>query len=183
MKKNFLATLLLGCAFLSFGQAKLEIGLKGGVNLATLNTDNLSVDESNVTAFHGGGYALIKITKFGIQPEALFSKRGTDKIDMAYLDVPVMLKFYLLGGLNLQAGPQFGVLLNAEDENGDSVKGILKGSDVSAALGAGWDLPFGLSVTGRYILGISDVNDSVGPSIKGSTYQFSVGYRLFKIGN
>lgn len=182
MNKYFLAALLIGSSTLAFSQAKVEIGLKGGVNMASLNGDNLNND--NVTAFHGGAYGLIKITKFGIQPEVLFSKRGNDQFDLAYVDVPVMVKFYLAAGLNVQAGPQFGVLLNAEDENGDDIKDTLKNSDLSAAMGLGWDLPFGLNVTGRYILGLKDVNDvASGASVKGNTFQLSVGYKLFKVGN
>jgi hypothetical protein len=165
----------------AFSQAKVEIGLKGGVNMASLNGDNLNSD--NITSYHGGAYGLIKITKFGIQPEVLFSKRGNDQLDLAYMDVPVMVKFYLAAGLNVQAGPQFGMLLNAEDVDGNDIKGTLKKSDLSAAMGLGWDLPFGLNVTGRYILGLKDVNDTVGPSIKGNTFQLSVGYKLFKVGN
>ena len=180
MKKIFLATVLVGITTVAFSQAKVEIGLKGGVNMASLNGDNLNSD--NVTAFHGGAYALIKITKLGIQPEMLFSKRGDDQVDLGYIDIPVMVKFYLAGGLNVQAGPQFGVLLNAEDSNGDDIKGSLKNSDLSAVMGLGWDLPFGLNLTGRYIIGLSDVNET-GPSIKGNTFQLSVGYKLFKVGN
>lgn len=179
MKKVFFATILVVLSVVSYGQAKVELGLKGGVNLASLNGGN--VDGDNITAWHGGAYGLIKITKIGIQPEALFSKRGADGLDLGYLDVPVMLKYYLAAGLNLQVGPQFGVLLNAEDANGNDVKGTLKNSDLSAAIGAGFDLPMGLSLTGRYIIGLSDVNEA-GPSVKGSTWQFSVGYSLFKLG-
>jgi len=183
MKKIFLSVLFVAIATFGFTQAKVEIGLKAGLNLAELSgNDNVAGD--NITAFHGGAYGLIKISKIGIQPEVLFSKRGNDEVDLGYLDIPVMLKFYVAGGLNLQAGPQFGVLLNAEDSDGADVKGLLKSSDMSAAVGAGVDLPMGLSVTGRYIIGISDVNDSVGGGeIKGNTFQFSVGYRLFKVGN
>ena len=182
MKKIFLVAALIGISSIAYSQAKVEIGLKGGVNMASLNGDNLN--SNNVTAFHGGAYGLIKITKIGIQPEVLFSKRGDDQIDLAYMDVPVMLKFYLAAGLNVQAGPQFGVLLNAENANGDDIKDTLKNSDLSAAMGIGWDLPFGLNVTGRYVLGLKDVNDLPNtPSVKGNTFQLSVGYKLFKIGN
>jgi hypothetical protein len=182
MKKIVLAIALVGISSVAFSQAKVEIGLKGGVNMATLNADNFN--NGDVTAFHGGAYGLIKITKFGIQPEVLFSKRGDGQTDLAYMDVPVMAKFYLAGGLNIQAGPQFGVLLSAERTDGTDVKDLLKASDLSAAMGLGWDLPFGLNVTGRYILGLKDVNDDPnGASVKGNTYQLSVGYKLFKIGN
>jgi hypothetical protein len=179
MKKIFLSVVLVAFATLGFSQAKVELGLKGGVNMASLNGGG----GDNITAFHGGAYGLIKITKFGIQPEALFSKRGADAVDLGYLDVPVMLKFYIAGGLNVQAGPQFGILLNAEDEDGNDVKGALENSDLSLAVGAGFDAPFGLNVTARYVAGLKDINNVSGAGeLKANTFQLSVGYSLFKVG-
>jgi len=182
MKKIVLSMLMLTIVTCAYSQAKFELGLKGGLNLASLSSDDDNVD-SNVTAYHAGAYGLIKIAKFGIQPEALFSKRGGDAVDLGYLDIPVMVKYYIAGGLNLQAGPQFGVLLNAEDEDGNDVSDCIKGSDISAAVGAGLDLPMGLNLTARYIIGISDVNDGGAEEITNNTFQFSVGYSLFKLGN
>jgi hypothetical protein len=103
-----------------------------------------------------------------------------------------MFKLYTVAGINLQVGPQFGFVQSAkvefEDANGNvttqSVKDELKKSDISAALGVGWDLPFGLSIDGRYNLGLSDINDASGAeSIKNQVWQVSLGYKLFKFGN
>lgn len=162
-------------------QAKVEIGLKGGVNMNDLSGDT----GDNITSYHGGAYGLIKIAKFGIQPEALFSKRGSEDVDLTYLDVPVMFKMYLVGGVNLQAGPQFGINLSAENDQGDDLSDLLKSSDFGVAVGAGADLPMGLNITARYIIGLSDIGDdaSITEDIKSNTFQFSVGYRLFKLGN
>ncbi len=177
MKKVFLSILFVSLVTLGFSQAKVELGLKGGVNMASLSEGG----GDNITAFHGGAYGLIKITKFGIQPEALFSKRGADAVDLGYLDVPIMLKFYIAGGLNVQAGPQFGILLNAEDSDGNDIKSSLENSDLSAAFGAGLDLPMGLNLTARYIAGLKDVSAG-GGDVKANTFQLSVGYSLFKVG-
>ena len=165
---------------LTYGQAKVELGLKGGVNMNDLSGDT----GDNLTAFHGGAYGLIKISKLGIQPEALFSKRGSEEVNMSYLDVPVILKLYLAGGLNLQAGPQFGINLNAKNEEGKNISYQVKSSDLSVAVGAGVDLPMGLNITARYLIGMSDIGKDTGiEDIKANTFQFSIGYRLFKLGN
>jgi hypothetical protein len=181
MKKSILSVLMLTMVMAVSAQARFELGVKGGVNLASLNSDDSNTD-GNVTAYHGGAYGLIKIAKFGIQPEVLFSKRGSEEVDLGYLDIPIIAKYYVAGGFNLQAGPQFGVLLNAENDNGDDVSDFLKGSDLSAAVGAGLDLPMGLNLTARYIIGISDVNDVGGDKITNNVFQLSVGYSLFKLG-
>jgi hypothetical protein len=132
----------------------------------------------------------LSFTKIGIQPELLFSQQGTKvKLDgsdfesnFSYINIPIVLKLYTVGGLNLQAGPQFGFLSSA-DWHGEDVKDFLKGSDFSLALGVGWDLPFGLTIDARYNLGLSDINDSPAyDEIKNKVWQVSLGYRLFKVG-
>ena len=63
------------------------------------------------------------------------------------------------------------------------MKDGLKNSDLSAALGAGWDAPFGLQFTARYVIGLSDNNDGISnEDIKNKTFQLSIGYTLFKLG-
>jgi opacity protein-like surface antigen len=107
---------------------------------------------------------------------------------------------YTVAGINLQVGPQIGLLTSAKREDfvtGTSgtvtekdIKSDLKKTDMSLALGVGWDLPLGLSVDARYNLGLNDNNDgavtSSGASIgqvKNQVWQLSVGYKLFKIGS
>jgi hypothetical protein len=67
--------------------------------------------------------------------------------------------------------------------DGADVKDSFKSSDISANIGLGWDLPFGLTVDARYNLGLSDVNDE--PSfdeLKSRVIQVSIGYKIFKLG-
>ena len=182
MKKSVLIALLITVTFVGFGQAKFEIGLKAGLNQANTNIDGVDASSS----FHAGLYSLIKLSKIGIQPEVLYSPQKNEssgvETEKVYIDIPVLVKFYLAAGVNLQAGPQFGLLTSAETAGAD-VKNIYKNSDVSAAIGAGWDAPFGLQVNARYILGLSDINDlGVGEAVRNRTLQISVGYSLFKLG-
>lgn len=166
----------------AFGQAKVAIGIKAGANFA--NTD-ISGSES-ITALHVGAFGLVKIANIGIQPEVLFSQQGAEfdanDVDLSYVNIPVMLKYYLPLGLNLQVGPQFGILTDAE-VSGNNATDRFKNSDLSAAFGAGWDAPFGLQFTARYILGLSDINDQpMADELRNRTFQLSVGYRFFKLG-
>src|SRR4030095_11593721 len=118
-----------------------------------------------------GAYTLFKLGKIGIQPEVLFSQQGstvhvdTQDFDAnySYVNIPVILKLYTVAGINLQLGPQFGFLASKKDEYFDyvkqqnpDIKSEVKNSDLSLAMGVGWDLPFGLSIDGRYNLGLSD---------------------------
>lgn len=183
----------------AYAQAQLAIGVKGGLNFAKQDVEDISA--KNRTGFHGGAFALIKLTKIGIQPEIIYSQQGSKftydgqdlESNFSYVNIPVMLKLYLIAGLNLQAGPQFGFLTSAKADDYDeatkqlvkdqNVKEFYKKSDVSLGLGAGWDLPFGLTVDARYNLGLSKIeDDATQAATKNQVFQISLGYKLIKLG-
>jgi hypothetical protein len=112
--------------------------------------------------------------------------------NLNYVNIPVLLKFYLLGGLHIYAGPQIGFLTGGtyEDLNmaGEKVEedpaDFVKSSDFSLAFGAGMDLPLNLVAEVRYNLGLSDINDITGGVESNSrVFQLSVGYRFLDKGN
>lgn len=181
-------------------QAQFALGIKAGPNFAKVDVNDPDATWKGRTGFHGGAFALIKLTKIGIQPELLFSQQGSKvkfnsqdyDANFSYVNIPVILKLYTVAGINLQAGPQFGFLTTAESDynpltnqpqNGADLKSAYKKSDLSFAIGAGWDLPFGLTLDARYNLGLSKIEDN--PSIeatKNQVFQVSLGYKLIKIG-
>jgi hypothetical protein len=181
-------------------QAQFAIGIKAGPNFAKIDTKSTAGENyKSRTGFHGGAFALIKLTKIGIQPEIIFSQQGS-KVEInnkdyesnySYINIPVIVKLYLAAGINLQVGPQFGFVAKAEQESPDingiktttDIKDELKGSDLSAAFGAGWDLPFGLTIDARYNLGLSKVNGkNIPEEQKNQVFQLSLGYKLIKFG-
>jgi hypothetical protein len=208
--------LVVVLAFIStstFAQVRFDLGLKGGLNFANVSaSSSIAKNYDGRTGYHLGAYAMIKITKFAIQPEVIFSRQGQSfstqtasdlESSFDYFNVPIMIKFYLVGGLNIQAGPQFGFLSSAKGDVVDAANEVTKGkdltefvkeSDVSLGVGAGWDLPFGLNITARYNIGLSDINKYTNNSIplqtsslgnaqaKNQVFQFSLGYRLIKFG-
>ena len=188
MKKLFFLAAVMCLSFAAFSQAQFSIGIKGGPNFANIDTkSSIGANYDNRTGFHGGAFALLKFTKIGIQPEILFSQQGTQfkftdgegKANFNYFNIPVIVKLYTVAGINLQLGPQFGFVAGGEQEiieggikTTHEVKDVLKGSDISAAIGVGWDLPFGLSIDGRYNWGLSDVNkNNAQASIKNQVWQ------------
>jgi len=200
--KFFLVLILSAISFAGFSQAQFAIGLKGGLNLSKFSIhESAAQNVDNRTGYHAGAFALVKIAAFGIQPEVLFSKQGTNftynstnyKANFDYIVVPVMFKFYLPLGLNLQAGPQFG-FKSADDlkaaVQGQSAQDVAanfrKTKDTSIALGAGWDLPFHLTIDARYVLGLSDMKFEPSPTqpvtFKNKVVMISVGYKFIKLG-
>jgi hypothetical protein len=180
-------------------QASVGIGIKGGLNFAKLSgSQSLSTNYNNRTGYHFGAYALIKVGKIGIQPELLYSKQGTTytvstqnwDANFSYINIPIILKLYTVAGINIQVGPQFGFASSGDLKStiGTATttynyKDFIKGSDISAAMGLGWDLPFGLSIDARYNLGLSNNNNSgASGNLKNQVIMVSAGYRLFKLG-
>lgn len=200
--KKITMVLAIALIALSFNQANaqlgFQLGVKGGPNFSNLKTD---LDTEGQTGLHIGAYGMIKFTKFAIQPEILFSTQSTEfstsglrtEFETAYVNIPVMLKLYLVGGLNLQVGPQFGFTTLSEVTdltNGGTtdIADDLKGADVSLAIGAGIDLPFRFNLTARYNLGLSDINDTLNldldpatnDELRNQVFQVSVGYAFIK---
>lgn len=199
MKKIAILVAICAVSFSAYSQSKVELGVKGGVNFSSLSGDQTGVEYNSRTGFHFGAYGLIKVLNLGIQPEILYSTRGASfdglnkdfTQDLTYLDFPIMFKLYSVAGLNLQVGPQFSVLLSADGETAVADPAVatrrigksdFKDSDVAFVFGAGWEVPFGLSLSARYILGLSDVTASNNSDSKNRMFQLAVGYKLVKLG-
>lgn len=193
-------TLLLALTFVvvcGVQAQELKAGLKVGLNFPSASAfglDDLNVGNANdkASGYVVGAYASFKFTAFAVQPEALYSFTrfttvNSDNLDLTYINIPVMLKFYPLPliPLNVQAGPQFGLLAGSVGRiNQQNAGDTLKDSDLSIAVGAGFDAPFGLDITARYIIGVSDNNDisAISESIRNTTFQLTIGYAFLKKG-
>ncbi|MBD2714277.1 PorT family protein [Microvirga sp. STR05] len=189
MKKVFL-TLALAAGMTSLSHAQgVKVGLKGGINLATLSGDDAEGFASKVCPLAGVALNLGINDMFSVQPEVLYSVKGTQsdedskaKLNLNYIDVPVLLKVNA-GGLFFELGPQLGILASAkskyEDES-DDVKDTFKTVDFGYAAGLGYQLDGGLNLGLRYNGGIANVVDIEDledePKVRNSAFQFYVGY-------
>jgi hypothetical protein len=192
MKKLSFLAVAMFFAITAYSQTEVSIGVKAGPNFANIDTDaSLGANYKNRAGFHGGAFALFKFGNIGIQPELLLSQQGSKvtfnaqdfDANYTYFNIPVILKLYTVAGINIQVGPQFGFLASQKNELLESVnlEDDAKKSDLSLALGLGWDLPLRLSVDARYNLGLSD-NSSSPAEVKNQVWQVSVGYKLFNFG-
>ncbi len=161
---------------------KIKFGIKGGVNFANATgngIDRFLGEPGGETRFGislGGfvDYSLSK--KISLQGEVTYSQEGVSKkysdedykvtAALDYLNVSVVSKYYMTEKLNLEVGPQLGFLMNAkfkEEEDGEKfesdAKRLLKGSNISLNLGAGYQLDNGFGLAVRYNLGLTDIYD------------------------
>ena len=169
MKK---ATMILSVAVSSFLfstlTAQQAIGIKGGVNIASLS----GFEGRDRISGHIGLFLHHTINKnWCFQPELLYSGEGqrymTGGVErtlaLGYLQVPLMIQYYPAPQVYLEAGPQFGLLLSAHDK-ADGEAGEINAKDdfttgqVAIGLGLGYKASEKLILYGRYNFGLTDVS-------------------------
>lgn len=167
-----------------------SFGIKGGYNYATLSGDQAQNSEvKGKSGFYVGGFAEFEIGDiFAIQPEILYSQQGAKwetkglisgktysaKLNMDYVNIPVLAKIKFGDVFSLQGGPQFGFLVNKPSVEVDTP--ILAGStsidkdayatfDFGVAVGASFYIKkFFIDL--RYTHGLTNVFDKDNQSLK-----------------
>lgn len=184
-------------AILLFGvgetQAQASIGLKGGLNMSSLNgLDPVNFDSKYKTGYHLGAFANIHFgKKLSIQPELIYSTQGgsidnglqVQDIEMDYFNVPVMLRYSGSAGFYLEAGPQFG--FSSGEVDWKDLDGSMKKSDLSICGGIGYLgslLPVGAGL--RYNYGIATSGEITNATeensdFKNGVFQLSIYWRIF----
>lgn len=169
----FLAVITISAAASAQG---IRVGVKLGASLYKINGHSFS--EKFQYGYHLGGFAKVKLTKrWSIQPEVLFNQQNTTldsnfkalyssivnpmyvkDVKLHYLSIPLMLNYKLNGFMTLQAGPQFGVLIDRHKNLLQNGGQAFANGDLSMA--GGLVLHVGkFSVNGRYAIGLSNIND------------------------
>ena len=174
MKKRFFSLLILATIFSSVGFAQgLHLGVKGGANI--VKVDGKQFDEEYQYGYNIGAFAEIGLSqKWAIQPEVLWNqtnyKTGDEFKDLYsngvnnfkgrldYFSIPLLLNFKPSKLLTLQAGPQFGILINQDDDLLTTGENAFKSGDFSMLGGVQLNIG-GFKVGGRYVVGLSNLND------------------------
>jgi hypothetical protein len=153
--------------------AQFHIGAKAGANI--IKVDGKSFKDEFRYGYHAGGFMEIGLgRKFSVNPEVLFNQYSTTvdsnfnhiyqnvfnsgNIKLNYLSIPLILNYKLIGPLSLQAGPQFGVLIDKNKNLLQNGQSAFKSGDFSMVGGAQVKLSM-LRITGRYVVGLANIND------------------------
>ncbi|MRI62618.1 PorT family protein [Ornithobacterium rhinotracheale] len=177
MKKIILSTLFAVVGLCSVQAQHLDFGVRGAYNYANLrgsSSTGLKLEGRN--GYQIGLFAEVPLLgKWSVQPEIYYSTQGAkevftqgDEFKTKNINIPLLAKYYIVSGLNLQFGPQ--ISFNTGNDykfnkarvtdawknisNGD----MAKGTNFGAVLGLGYRVPLvGLSVDARYTLGLTNV--------------------------
>lgn len=161
---------------------RTKVGLKAGINLTNLFVDD--VDDNNIkVGLNAGFLAKVPITRgLSIQPELLYSLKGSKltydnvlfgegeyRFNLHYVEVPVLAVINIAKNLNLHAGAYAAYLVAADikDVNDDgSIEeiGDLKADDFNRfdyglVAGLGLDIE-NFTIGARYNYGMREIGDS-----------------------
>ncbi len=202
MKKLLVIVAVLAIATTSFGQT--TFGVKAGLNIANMKYSGSGLDISPDSKVGPaiGLFAKFNVSEsFAVQPELLYSAKGSkieiseggasasSTIKLNYISLPIMAKYYVSPGFNLQAGPQIDFLLSAKEDwemsmgtdsesGSDDIKEDVNGIDFGLGFGLGYDLEMGLGFDARYVLGLSELakDPEDGVKTKSTGFQITVSY-------
>lgn len=196
MKTKLLLSTAIALFLTTATMAQFHIGIKGGANVTKV--DGKSFKDEFRYGYHLGGFAEINFpgTKFGIQPEVLWNQYSTrldsnykelyenvfnsgQSIKLNYLSIPLLLNYKLLGNfLTLQAGPQFGILIDNSRTLLQNGGDAFKSGDFSMVGGVQLKLA-NFRVNGRYNIGLNNISDiDNSDKWKNQGFQLSVGLAL-----
>ena len=166
MKAKMTCMLLTGLFFLLIVSAQFTPGIKAGVSFAHLS----GFTGNDRVGVHGGLFLHHTIdAHWCVQPEILYSSEGQRYFDageertlaLNYIQVPVMIQYYATRQFYFEAGPQFGLLINAQDKGNDgdfNAKSDFPTGQVGINIGLGMNFTHQVGIYGRYCFGLTDVS-------------------------
>jgi hypothetical protein len=159
-----------------------KFGVKGGLNLSNLYVDDAN-DENMKLGFNLGVYAKVPVVKgFSIQPELIYSSKGSKltydnfllgkgeyRFNLNYVEVPVLAVFNIAKNVNLQGGGYVSYLASAnikdlkDDGTIENIKDLKADNfnrfDYGLVGGIGIDV-MNFTIGARYNYGLKEVGDS-----------------------
>ena len=192
MKHLVRVVAVLGIAAIpAAAQAQPSVGVRAGVNLATLTPHpDPVVDLERATGFVVGAFVALPVNNvLGFQPEALYSRQGT-KLDGAstsirtkldYLQFPLLarVRIGMRSPLAVLVGPSLGVRTRTSyDVTGTldffpDAATTFRRFDLGIATGAALDVGK-VVVDGRYTWGVRNIHDPTFDPVKQKNRVFSL---------
>lgn len=159
-------------------------GIKGGLTMSNLYIDEEELDDENARfGFHAGFFSqAMFLETFGLQPELLFTTKGTRAtyngfidqtvdFNLNYLEVPVLAVFRPIDMLEFHAGPYVGLLLGSNVEYSGTIDEYDEidrdhFNTLDYGISAGFALNVGQVQAGlRYNIGLQKLADSDGSDL------------------
>jgi len=146
----------------------VTFGAKVGTNLTKNYGLENSIAKYKLGFAFGGFVSYGLVSQFAIEPEVLFTMKGWEledisKVKLNYVEIPVLLKFYVPSQSNIKpnlfVGPALGMLLSARVDD-DDIKYLFNTTDFGVVLGGGIDFTAGrgkLTLEARSTIGLTTI--------------------------
>lgn len=196
MKRVITLALVAVATTLGFSQ-QVKFGAKAGVNASHFRITEVdaTVVSENRIGFYLGATAEAPLSKksdkFSAQVEALYVQNGGkiqnggEEIRVHQLNLPVFLKYRVVGGLKINAGGYVGAIIGGDSKIGEewTTEGFsdaFKTFDAGVLVGAEYQLPNnGVFIDVRYNWGLTDISNFEGSSaIRNKNLQVGLGYKF-----
>ncbi|MBL0232296.1 MAG: PorT family protein [Chitinophagaceae bacterium] len=170
--------LLLIPALMLFSMASMaqfHIGVKAGSNITKVEGKSFK-DEFRYGYSLGGFLEIRAGNKLVVQPEVLWNQyatrvdsnysnvyhnvfNGNANVKLNYLSIPIVVNYKLIGSfLSLQAGPQFGILIDQKKTALQNGGEAFKHGDLSMLAGLNFKIA-NLRLNARYAVGLNNISD------------------------
>jgi len=174
--KKYVLIMFAAISIAAVSQAQsFKFGPKLGANMGKIQGKGFS--DQYTLGYHVGGFIEIGLgKKFGIQTEVLWNQLNADTASnirqvytelanqtltnpqLNYLSIPLLLTFKPVKILSIQAGPQFGILMDKNKTLITNGKDAFKNGDLSMLVGAQLNI-LRVRLYGRYVIGLNNIND------------------------
>lgn len=155
-------------------QKLLEVGGLVGVNLSKLSTASTDLNTYTQAGYLVGGLLRLNIGNLYLQPELLFTAKGSQlkseggdrvQVDFKYIEVPLLLGFKIINqrryNVRVMGGPVAAYAGSIEgDDNFDNASDYFENAQWNAQLGVGVDVAF-ITFDTRYEWGLNDLRTSL----------------------
>ena len=173
MKKIILLAVVMFTFSLGYAQ---QFGIKTGFNSTSISFTIL--DESDSEGFNGFYVGLLGDFELSdelhLQPELLYVMIFDDGENSSFINLPIMFKYYIAEGFNVQLGPQINYLL---EESIDDFSNL----GIDLAIGLGYDINDNFFVDARYSYNLNNRYTGEGSddfSVRYNAIQVGVGYKF-----
>lgn len=183
MKLRLFLLFFMAATAMSFSQTKF--GMKAGLNVSNIDYNTDASPEGN-TGLYAGTFVDFSLSpNFHLQPEVIYSVEGIKDGSVDFINVPVVLKWFFADQIQLHAGPQLGVVIDAEGGTNGLESMILSG-----VFGLGYETRSGFMIDTRFAMGATSVIDKdfhvdsgMGYDLVGiqgwtRTFQIGLGYKF-----
>ncbi len=184
MKLKFLPLIFLFFGTSAFAQ--ISFGIKGGLNVSNIDYNVRDANPEGSAGVFAGTFVNFELPyNLQLQPEVLYSQEGIKDGGIDFIKVPLMLKWNFFDGINIQAGPQLAIIMDAEG----GTNGLEKTS-FDGAFGLGYETSGGFMITTRYNYGLTSIIDKdfrvetgMGYTMSGfqgrtRNFQLGIGYKF-----